>query len=267
MSLFRRHFFFPEVISLCRNREKKIHRSRAAGGKETDMKLKEAFQNLKIYEWIMFFAMILIGGYYSVTDTTHPLWYLIVNYISSIAGISCIFLCAHASWPTWIFAIVNTALYIVVLLYNKVYGTMALELLYYMPTNILGIIAWRKHPDRSSEERCLTRVMSTKGRILMTEIVLLSTLCYHGILVLAGGATAWLDAMTVAIGIIATFYEIRRYADQYWLWIVTDVIAVVQWILLKDTIMITKKSIYLVMAVIGLVRWMRLQKERNAENG
>ena len=231
------------------------------------MKLKEAFKNLKIYEWIMFFAMILIGGYYTVTDTTHPLWYLIVNYISSIAGICCIFLCAHASWPTWIFAIVNTALYIAVLLYNRVYGTMALELLYYMPTNILGIIAWRKHPDRSSEERCLTRVMSTKGRILMTGIVLLSTLCYHEILVLAGGATAWLDAMTVAIGIVATFYEIKRYADQYWLWIITDVIAVVQWILLKDTIMITKKSIYLIMAVIGLVRWMRLQKERNAENG
>lgn len=59
--------------------------------------LKSAFLKLKWYEWIMFAAMIIIGGYYMLTDTTHPLWYLIINYISSIAGVCCIFLCAHAS--------------------------------------------------------------------------------------------------------------------------------------------------------------------------
>ena len=230
------------------------------------MKIKEAFRNLKPYEWAMFAAMILIGGYYAVTDKSHPAWYLAVNYISSIAGVCCIFLCAHASWPNWIFAIVNTALYIVVLLYNKVYGTMALELLYYMPTNILGLIAWRKHPDHGEGQRCLTKVMSWKSRLIMAGIVAVTTVVTHEVLVLAGGATAWLDAMIVAMGIVATFYEIKRYADQYYLWIITDVIAVIQWIVLADGIMITKKSIYLIMAVIGLVRWIRLSRERNADN-
>lgn len=77
--------------------------------------IKEGFKKLKWYEWIMFVAMIIIGGYYMVTDTTHPQWYLIINYICSIFGICCIFLCAHASWPNWIFAIVNTLLYSVIL--------------------------------------------------------------------------------------------------------------------------------------------------------
>ena len=231
------------------------------------MKIKKAFSDLPWYEWLMFAAMILIGGFYAATDRSHPFWYLALNYLSSIAGVCCIFLCAHASRPNWIFGIVNTLFYIVILLYNKVYGTMALELFYYLPTSVIGMIAWKKHPDGAASEKCLTKVMNVKQRILMVLAVAAGTAVYHEILTRLGGATAWLDAMTVAIGIIATWYEIRRYADQYYLWILTDIIAVVQWVLLRDTIMITKKSIYLVMAVIGLVRWIKLNRERNASNG
>ena len=228
--------------------------------------LKQSFRNLKWYEWVMFATMIIIGGYYLVTDQTHPMWYLIINYISSIAGVCCIFLCAHASWPNWIFAIVYTVLYIVILFYNKVYGTMALELFYYMPTNVLGLLMWKKHLDDTEKEKCKTRVMSWRYRALMLGIVLASTVVYHWVLVRLGGATAWLDALAVAIGIIATYYELKRYADQYILWLITDVVAVAQWIILRDGIMLTKKTIYLIMAVVGLINWFRLQRERNAEN-
>jgi len=228
--------------------------------------LIKSFENLRWYEWLMMAGMILIGGYYMITDTTHPTWYLVINFISSVMGVCCIFLTAHASWPNWLFAMVNTILYIVILWYNKVYGTMALELFYYMPTNIIGLIAWRKHLDTVEEDKCKAKVLSTKEKMIMLLVVAVSTIIYHAILEAIGGATAWLDAMAVSIGIIATYYSIKRYADQYLLWLITDVVAVAQWIILKDPIMITKKSIYLIMAVVGLVNWMKLQRERNAEN-
>ena len=228
--------------------------------------LKQSFQNLKWFEWMLFATMIIIGGYYMITDQSHPMWYLVINYISSIAGVCCIFLCAHASWPNWIFAIVNTVLYIIVLAYNHVYGTMALELLYYMPTNVMGLVLWKRHLDNVEPDKCMTKVMNWTRRIIMVLVVLSSATVYHYILVRVGGATAWLDALIVAIGIIATFLELKRFADQYYLWLVTDVIAVIQWVMLGDVIMITKKSIYLIMAVIGLLNWIRLQRERNAEN-
>lgn len=228
--------------------------------------LVKSFKDLHWYEWAMFAAMILIGGYYMLTDTTHPTWYLVINFVSSVMGVCCIFLTAHASRVNWFFAIINTALYIIILYYNKVYGTFALELFYYMPTNIIGLLAWKKHPDSVDEEKCLAKVMNWKQRGIMLLVVAVSTLVYHQILAAIGGATAWLDAMAVAIGIIATYFEIKRYADQYILWLITDVIVVIQWIILKDPIMITKKSIYLIMAAIGLYNWIKLQRERNAEN-
>ena len=227
---------------------------------------KKIFRHLKWYEWLMFAAMILIGAYYMAVDHSHPMWYLIVNYVCSILGVCCIFLCAHANRINWIFAIGNTLLYIIILLYNRVYGTAALELFYYMPTNILGLVFWKKHRDEQEEDLCRTRTMSWMQRAIMIAIVILSATVYHWILVRIGGATAWLDAFVVAIGVIATFLEVKRFADQYILWLITDVISVVQWIILADLIMITKRSIYTIMAVIGLINWMRLQKERNAGN-
>ena len=46
----------------------------------------------------------------------------------------------------------------------------------------------------------------------------------------------------------------------------TDVVGILMWIQQVDTIMVTKKSIYLIMSLIGLYNWYKLQKERNTEN-
>lgn len=225
-----------------------------------------AFLNIKWFEWLLFLIMIFIGGYCVLTDNTHPMWYLIVNYICSMMGICCVLLCVHASWINWIFGIINTCLYIIILAYNHIFGTMALELFYYLPVNIIGLIMWQKHLDKTEKYKCKTRVMNLKLRIIMTIIVIFSAIICHYILIKIGGKTAWLDAFVVVIGLNAMFYEIKRYTEHYYLWIIADFIALIQWVILADMIMLTKKSIYLILAVIGLFNWKKLQKERNLEN-
>lgn len=226
----------------------------------------ESFKELRWYENIMFAAMVIIGAYYMIVDTKHPQWYLIINYICSVCGVCCIFLAAHANFYNWLFAIVNTVLYCIILWYNRVYGTFALEAFYYMPTNIIGLIAWLRHLDNDGSSHCKARRLTYKEIAYMLAFLGIGTLICHKILIRLGGATAWLDSMAVSIGIIATVYEIKRFGEQYILWIITDVVVVVQWIILADPIMITKKSIYLIMAVIGLIRWRKLSYERNEEN-
>lgn len=228
--------------------------------------LSQSFKTLKWYEHLMFAAMIVIGAYYMVIDTKHPQWYLVINYICSICGVCCIFLTAHANYYNWLFAIVNTSLYCVILWYNKVYGTFALEAFYYMPTNIIGLMSWLKHLDNDGSNCCKARRLSCTEIAYMLIILVIGTLLCHEALVRLGGATAWLDSMAVSIGIIATIYEIKRFGEQYILWIITDVVVVAQWIILADPIMLTKKTIYLIMAIIGLIRWRRLSLERNEEN-
>ena len=58
---------------------------------------------------------------------------------------------------------------------------------------------------------------------------------------------------------IAIILELLRYREQYILWIITDIIAVIQYIQRFDAVYLTKKSIYLIVAVIGLINWIKLK--------
>ena len=75
----------------------------------------------------------------------------------------------------------------------------------------------------------------------------------------------WLDSAIFAIGIVAVILEALRYKEQYVWWLVTDVIAVAQYVLKRDPVYTTKKAIYLIEAVIGMSNWHKLSK-KNPEN-
>ena len=80
------------------------------------------------------------------------------------------------------------------------------------------------------------------------------------------GTVPWLDAATLAIGLVAGVLELLRYREQYVLWIITDVIAVAMYIVHFDAVYLTKKSIYLIVAIFGIINWVKLNRERNSAN-
>ena len=74
----------------------------------------------------------------------------------------------------------------------------------------------------------------------------------------------WLDSSIFAIGIVAVVLEALRYTEQYIWWLITDVIAVAQYILKGDPVYTAKKAIYLIEAVIGLKNWNMLANKNKS---
>ncbi len=234
--------------------------------------LKKSFKSLKWYEILMIVIMVVIAGlsiYEAIVypeKSTNPLWLTIINFISAICGILCIFFCAKANISNFIFGAVNTLVYAIFLYYHKIYGTFALEVLFYMPVNFISWYIWSKHRDRELTEKTKSKRLTLTQNIIVGIVILLAGIIYHYILVKMGGNVAWLDAFTLSIGIIAVLLEMFRYKEQYIWWLVTDVIAVIMYIVHFDAVYLTKKIIYLIMAVIGLINWTKLNKERNKTN-
>ncbi len=229
-----------------------------------------SFKELKWYEIIMIIIMIGIAGY-AVYDAIvnpgdTPLWLTIINFISAICGIMCIFFCAKANISNFVFATVNTIVYAIFLFYNKIFGTFFLEVLFYLPINFISWYLWAKHRDKKLIEKTKTKRLTVFQNIIATILIIVGGLIYHVILVKMGGNVAWLDAFTLSIGIIAVILEMFRYKEQYVWWIITDIIAVAMYIVHFDLVYLTKKSIYLIMAIIGLINWHKLNKERNKNN-
>lgn len=235
--------------------------------------VKKSFQQMKWYEWAMAVIMIAIAGWSMISAFTggsgggsNPPWLTVVNFISAVCGVFCIFFCASANISNFAFGLVNTVVYMIFLWYHKIYGTFGLELLIYLPFNIGGWIVWSKHRDQIQPEKTMVKKLSWQQDVLAVAVVILAACIYHAILVKFGGNVVWLDAFTLSIGIIATFLEMLRYREQYWLWVIQDIIAVAMYIVHFDAVYLTKKSIYLIMAIIGVYRWHKLHKERNMEN-
>ncbi len=234
--------------------------------------MKKSFKDLKWYEIIMIIIMVIIASI-SVVEaiihpetSTNPLWLTIINFISAICGIMCIFFCAKANISNFIFAVVNTFVYAIFLFYHKIYGTFALEVLFYMPINFISWYIWTQHRDEKLLEKTKAKKLTLTQNIIATLLIVGGGIVYHYILVKVGGNVAWLDAFTLSIGIIAVILEMFRFKEQYFWWIITDIIAVAMYIVHFDAVYLTKKAIYLIMAVIGYINWNKLNKERNITN-
>ncbi|MBR2785646.1 MAG: nicotinamide mononucleotide transporter [Clostridia bacterium] len=234
--------------------------------------LIKSFKSLKWYEWIMIIVMVAIAGWkvvesvLNLTPTADPNWLAIVNFISGICGIICIFFCAKASVSNYVFGLVNTIVYVLFLIHDRIYGTLALELLVYLPLNIFGWIVWARNRDKQDTEKTLSRKLTWWQDILSVIAVgFTGVICYFGLSKL-GGAVPWLDAYIVAVGVIASMLQLFRFREQYIWWTVSNIVAVTMYIINFDPVYLTKKSIYFIMGIIGLYNWWKLQKERNAEN-
>ena len=234
--------------------------------------LIKSFKSLKWYEWVMAVVMIGIAGWAMISafinpgDSQFPAWLTVINFISAICGVVCIFFCAKASISNFAFGIVNTIVYVIYLAYRRIYGTLCLEVLVYLPVNIVGWVMWAKHRDEIDTEKTKAKKLNMMQNVISVFVVAVITgICYF-FLNKVDGTTPLLDAFTVGIGIMATILQFFRLREQYVWWIVQDVIAVMMYIVAFDPVYLTKKSIYLIMAVIGLYNWAKLQKTRNAEN-
>ena len=234
--------------------------------------LKKSFQELTWYEWLMCTIMVLIAAWAMVQGFTqgaaggNPAWLTVVNFISAVCGVICIFFCAKANISSFLFAIVNTITYAIYLVYWHIWGTAALEIVFYLPMNIISWYLWAKHRDQDLTQKTKAKKLNLTANVLCTLCVLGSAYVYHLVLVHVGGHVAWFDAFTLSIGLIATVLAMLRYREQYVWWIIADVISVGMFIAHFDAVYLTKRTIYLIMAVIGLYNWTRLQRQRNTTN-
>ena len=234
--------------------------------------MKKSFKELKWYEYIMGAVMIFIAaramilGFTTGSADGNPAWLTVINFISAVCGVLCIFFTAKANISNFVFATVNTVVYAIYLVYWRIWGTAALETLFYIPMNFISWYYWTKHRDKELTQKTKAKKLTLLQNTVCATSILVSGIIYHSVLVQFGGNVAWFDAFTLSIGIVATVLELLRYREQYIWWIITDVVSVGMYIAHFDAVYLTKRSIYLIMAVIGLINWARLRETRNIEN-
>lgn len=109
------------------------------------------------------------------------------------------------------------------------YEDVMLNLLYYFPTNLLGFFVWSKHINQENNEVYKKR-MTLKQDIVLGIVSVAGVLGYSYILKKLGGNLPIVDSMSTVFSVIAQILMIKRFVEQWIIWIIVDIVSVIMWI-------------------------------------
>lgn len=204
--------------------------------------------------WLAFAIITILGVSIQQGDT----W---IGIIASVTGVICVVLCGMGRVSNYLYGTINVILYAYIAWKAKYYGDVMLNLLYYLPTNFIGWAAWNKHINAETNVVYKKR-MTIKQDILLAIISIVSVAGYAYILRLLGGNLPIVDSMSTVFSVIAQILMIKRFMEQWVIWIVVDVVSVIMWIAALSTegasiAVLLMWAVYLANAVIMFVKWYR----------
>ena len=196
-----------------------------------------------------------------------------IGTLSAVTGVISVVLCAKGRVSNYVFGMVYVTAYAYVAFQNKLYGEVMMNLLYYVPMNVIGFITWTKLAKKKAESAQTgdvskdveTRHMSSKQRWMTFVIAVVVILAYWQLLKFMGGNLALIDSCSTIVSIIAMYLQVMRFTESWIMWIFTNLISIVLWLtamLTQDSNNITMLlmwSAYLVNSTYGYINWKKLE--------
>lgn len=214
--------------------------------------------------WIFLANGVILGVSLYLGDTA-------LGILASLTGVTCVILCGMGKLSNYIFGTVNVVLYAIVAWKAKYYGDVMLNLLYYFPTNLLGFFVWSKHINQENNEVYKKR-MTLQQDIVLGIVSVAGVLGYSYILKKLGGNLPIVDSMSTVFSVIAQILMIKRFVEQWIIWIIVDIVSVIMWIAAfftggESVAVLMMWSVYLANAVIMFVKWSKESKEDASKEG
>ena len=222
--------------------------------------VKSEFTGWKPFDviWLVFATAVILGLSIYWKDT----W---ISLGAAVTGVICVILTGKGKRSSFIFGTVNTVLYAIVAMGAKYYGEVMLNLIYYLPLNFVGFVAWKKHMNDESGEVIKER-LNLKQSAVIYAITAIAIVIYGYILKRLGGNLPYIDSMSTVISVVAQILCLKRLMEQWVLWIVVDVVTVIMWAINfmnggESIATLAMWSIYLVNAFIMFFHWYREAKK------
>ncbi len=235
--------------------------------------MKKGFLNLGFNKinWTILLLNIGFSFYFLFTDTI-SVW-SICGLVASITNITAVILIANKDIRNYPLAIIAVIGYGIVSYRAGNTGEWLL-CIYYVVMNIFGWYWWYKaikSGENKDDTVVCTKRFNTKQFILCMAILVVSVVAFAQAL---QNDTVqmflykkvfehhihkyYIDSFTNVASIIAMFLFVRRYMEQWYIWIIVNIVSIVLWCITFDAIMIVMWASLLANSVYGLIQWKKL---------
>lgn len=179
-----------------------------------------------------------------------------------VLGVITVWLVAKNNVWTYPIGIVQAGFFFVLFIETKLYTDAYLQV-FFIVVQFLGWWAWL----RGGEHRTELRVRNAPLWVWPVMIVLGAVFVWLMIPVLraAHGAYPGWDSTTTALSVGAQFLMTFRYVQQWWLWIVADVIYIPLYFSKDLYFTSILYVIFLGISIYGLITWRKLRNEQDDE--
>jgi nicotinamide mononucleotide transporter len=177
-----------------------------------------------------------------------------IEVLGAILGIAYIFFSIRQNILTWPTGLLTSVIYIAVFYKSKLYADMSLQV-YYVIISIYGWYFWIK--GKSTNNNGSVPVRKT-GKRLWFKLAAISGIIYVVILYilkLTDSDIAYLDSMTTALSIVATWMLAKKYIEHWIIWIFVDLFSSGMYVYKNLWPTVILFLIYSVMAYFGYIKW------------
>jgi nicotinamide mononucleotide transporter len=166
------------------------------------------------------------------------------------------------SWPT---ALVNVSLYFVVFYEAKLYADMGLQVVYFA-LSLYGWYQWLYGGENRTELH-VSRVTVSLG-LRLTAIALVTAAVLGTILArFTDASIPYLDSATTSTSLVAQWMMTRKILENWAVWVAVDVVYVGMFIYKQLYLTAGLYAVFLVLAVMGYVKWKRSLEGREPGTG
>lgn len=180
-----------------------------------------------------------------------------LSLVSGLLGITSVILCSQGNIWTFAFGFGQIITYSALCYMERFYAGLLMNGFYFV-SQIYGVYAWRNRRTGASA------IISPRSLPIKTFLGILA-----GVLVVAVGvgwlldgltddSQPYMDAITTVVSIVAQVMLIMAIRQQWWLWLLVDVLFVGMWLMAGNWSMVAQYVFWCANCVYGMVRWKEL---------
>ena len=180
----------------------------------------------------------------------HSPWAL----VSGVLGICSVVLGAKGNILTFVFGFAQVVTYTYLCCVERFYAEVAINI-YYFVTMIYGVYCWRRRLSTNSLQVQTRRLSRNMLPVMSVAIVLFSVLTGWLLGQYTDDPQPYLDAFTTVPAIVAQILMVMAYREQWYLWLVVDVLAMVMWLRAGNYCMAAQYAFWCANCVYGYIQW------------
>ena len=185
-----------------------------------------------------------------------------LDIVTTVLGLAYILLEYRASIWMWAVGFAMQALGIVLYYQKGLYADCGMEF-YYLSMTVYGYWKWKTHPQPLSVEgggikSLLPSLNKEKLGVGLLIIATIWAAIYWLLVTFTNSNVPLADSFTTALSIVGIWALAHKYLEQWFIWIVVDVVTSVLYFYKDIPFKASLYALYVIIAIFGYIKWRKM---------